>query len=187
MNHYRNSKIARLPDCLGESGSGLVEDRPETSWRPRVDGRLRVETTRAPIQAAGDRGVAATRVRARSRALRYDSLPSRRLIQPTATNGHPITSSKTSDAVATLADCCGRGRPRSEPAPHAGESPWHSRIPGLAFGCGWLSNRVKPRQTTFSNTLLPIRGNSCNLLANTVGIRPESHRSSRLAFFSKTQ
>jgi hypothetical protein len=49
--------------------------RGETSRCPRVGGRLRVETTRAPIQAAGDGGFAATPVRARPRALRYDFMP----------------------------------------------------------------------------------------------------------------
>jgi hypothetical protein len=65
-------------------------------------------------------GTAALRVRARPRALRYDFLPCLRPIPPTATNGRLITSSKTSDAAATRARCCGRGRPRSGSAPVLG-------------------------------------------------------------------
>ena len=57
MNHDRNGKIARLPDPLGEEGGWLVEDRPGqecgTSRCPRVEGTLRVETTRAPQNTRG--------------------------------------------------------------------------------------------------------------------------------------
>jgi hypothetical protein len=88
--------------------------------RPRGDAALRVETTRAPIQATGDGGVAAAPVRARPWALRYDFLTRLHPIQSAATNGRLITSSKTSDAAATLAVCCGRGRPRSRTAPVLG-------------------------------------------------------------------
>jgi len=58
-------------------------------------------------------GTAALPVRARPRALRYDSTPCHHPNQPAATNGRPIALSETSNVAATLAHLCGRGRPRS--------------------------------------------------------------------------
>ena len=81
-----------------------MEDWGGTSRRPRGEGTLRGETIRAPIQAVGDGGVATTPVRARPRALRYDSIPCLRPIQPTATNGRPIAPWPASN-VATTRPC----------------------------------------------------------------------------------
>jgi hypothetical protein len=108
------------PDRLGEDGAWMVEDWCGTSRRPQGEGTLRGQTIRAPIQAVGDGGVATTPVRARPRALRYDSMPCLRPIQPTATNGHLIAPWQTSDVATTLLRLCGRGQPRSRSAPVLG-------------------------------------------------------------------
>jgi hypothetical protein len=78
-------------------------------------------------------GSAANPVRARPRALRYISLPCFRLIQPTATNGRLITSSKTSDAAAT-----------PPPVAAAGDGGARLRASRVLLACGdrsTLSNR----------------------------------------------
>jgi len=81
----------------------VLQSSTATNGRPITFSK----TSNAAATLAGCCGwTAALPVRARPRALRYDFLPSRRPIQSAATNGRPITFSKTSNAAITLARCC---------------------------------------------------------------------------------
>ena len=152
MNLNRNRKIARLPDCLGQDGRWLVEDRPAVGAEPpaRAGKRCAASCDHARSNSSDRRwGVAATPVRARPQALKLDFIPCRHTTQSTTTNGHSITFSQAIAMSATLACCCGRGRPIS--------GAFLSRRRSADVRCQTVSNRVKPLFPKPSSEFVEIR------------------------------